>query len=126
MTSGPERILVALGALAGLAGVALSAVAVHHRGPGSLDIVARFLLAHAPVLMALPALVAAGLLRRRVALAAGFAIAAGATLFCGDLAVRSLAGLVLIPMAAPTGGVMLMAGWALILAAAAFGAREVA
>ncbi len=126
MTAWPERALVALGALAGLAGVALSAVAAHLTGPGSLDVAARFLIAHAPVLMALPALVAAGILRRNAALAAGFAIAIGATLFCGDLAVRSLAGLVLVPMVAPTGGVILMAGWALVLAAAALGRGGVA
>lgn len=126
MTAWPERALVVLGALAGLAGVALSALAAHVTGPGSLDIAARFLLAHAPVLMALPALVAAGLARRGAALAAGFAIALGATLFCGDLAVRSLTGLVLIPMVAPAGGVILMAGWALVLVAAALGARGTA
>lgn len=126
MSTGPERILVALGAVAGLAGVALSAVAAHVTGPGSLDVAARFLLAHAPVLMALPALVATGIARRGAALAAGFAIALGATLFCGDLAVRSLTGLVLIPLAAPTGGVILIAGWAMVLAATALGARKVA
>lgn len=124
MTGWPERALVCLGALAGLAGVALSALAAHLTGPGSLDTAARFLIAHAPVLMALPALIAAGIARRGAALAAGFAIAAGATLFCGDLAVRALTGLVLIPMVAPTGGVILMAGWALVLAAAALGRRR--
>lgn len=126
MSAWPERALVGLGALAGLAGVALSALAAHVTGPGSLDIAARFLLAHAPVMMALPALVAAGFARRGAALAAGFAIALGATLFCGDLAVRSLTGLVLVPMMAPTGGVILMAGWALVLVAAALGARRTA
>ena len=126
MTGWPERVLVALGALAGLAGVALSALAAHLTDPGSLDIAARFLLAHAPVLMALPALVAVGLVRHGAALAAGFAIAAGATLFCGDLAIRSLAGLVLVPMVAPTGGVILMAGWALVLAAALLGRGDAA
>lgn len=124
MSAWPERALVALGALAGLAGVALSALAAHVTGSGSLDVAARFLLAHAPVLMALPALVSAGLVRRGAALAAGFAIAAGAVLFCGDLAVRSLAGLVLVPMVAPTGGVILIAGWALVLAAAVPGRRK--
>lgn len=126
MTAWPERALVALGALAGISGVALSALAAHITGAGSLDVAARFLLAHAPVLLVLPALAAAGLVRRPAARAAGFAIAAGATLFCGDLAVRSLAGLVLVPMAAPTGGVILMAGWALVFAAAVPGARRTA
>jgi uncharacterized membrane protein YgdD (TMEM256/DUF423 family) len=39
-------------------------------------------------------------------------------LFCGDLAARDFLGGTLFPMAAPTGGILLMAGWILTGAAA--------
>jgi uncharacterized membrane protein YgdD (TMEM256/DUF423 family) len=42
----------------------------------------------------------------------------GLVLFCGDLAMRAFRGSALFPMAAPTGGFVLMAGWALIAVAA--------
>ena len=50
--TGWDRILIALGAIAGLAGVALSAAAAHVTGAGSLETAARFLLFHAPALLA--------------------------------------------------------------------------
>jgi uncharacterized membrane protein YgdD (TMEM256/DUF423 family) len=42
----------------------------------------------------------------------------GLTLFCGDLIRRTYAGAALFPMAAPAGGILLMAGWALVALAA--------
>ncbi len=119
MTSAwPERAILVAAALAGLAGVALSALAAHLTGGGSLDVAARFLLAHAPVLLAVPALATGGLIHRRVGLAAAAALVAGLVLFCGDLSVRALTGVAPIPLAAPTGGILLMAGWAALAAAA--------
>ena len=53
----------------------------------------------------------AGLMRRGPAQLAAMLIVLGTMLFCGDLAIRALAQVSLIPMAAPTGGVMLMLGW---------------
>lgn len=114
MSDRGERGLVVLGALAGLAGVALSALAAHVTGGGSLDVSARFLLAHAPVLVGIASLLALDLVRRPLGLAAAGAIALGLVLFCGDLAVRALAGVALVPMAAPAGGVLLMGGWLLL------------
>lgn len=108
-----SRLLVLLGAVAGLAGVGLSAAAAHVAGPGSLDVAARFLLVHAPVLLALAALAAGRVVHARTAEAAGLVLALGLVLFCGDLAGRALAGIVLVPLAAPAGGIALMAGWAL-------------
>jgi len=35
-------------------------------------------------------------------------------LFCGDLALRAIAGQAMFPMAAPAGGMLLMGGWALL------------
>ena len=125
-TSGawPERALVALGAIAGCLGVALSAAASHVTGGGSLEVSARFLLAHGPVLIGLAAVIATGLVHRPTALAAGGLLAVGLALFSGDLAARAFWGAALFPMAAPTGGVLLIAGWAVVAAGAVIVGRK--
>jgi uncharacterized membrane protein YgdD (TMEM256/DUF423 family) len=122
-SSGWDRVLIALGALAGLAGVALSAAAAHVTGPGSLETAARFLLFHAPALLALAALSGTRLIHPVLGRAAGFALAIGLGLFSGDLALRAPHGVPLFPMAAPSGGVILMLGWVL-MAVAALGVRR--
>ena len=109
----PERLVLALAALAGFLGVVLSAAAAHLQAGPSLSTAAQFLLFHAAALTGVVALAASGRLDLRVLRAAGVALVLGLVLFCGDLAVRSLAGVALVPMAAPTGGVLLMAGWVL-------------
>ena len=113
-----ERLLVVLAALAGLLGVAFSAMATHLTGAGTLEVSASFLLFHAATLIGLAALVSGGTLGRRVGLLAGYVIVAGLALFCGDLALRAFAGRAMFPNAAPTGGVLLMIGWAAIGVAA--------
>ena len=45
-------------------------------------------------------------------LLAGWAILVGLTLFAGDLLARHYLGARLFPMAAPIGGVLMIAGWA--------------
>jgi uncharacterized membrane protein YgdD (TMEM256/DUF423 family) len=112
------RILVALGALAGFLGVLLSATARHWANAQHLTTVAQFLLMHAPALLALAALVGAGLVHDRVGTAAGLALVLGLALFCGDLAARDFMQRPLFPLAAPAGGLVLMLGWLLILLAA--------
>ena len=109
---GVDRALVVLAALAGLAGVALAAASAHVTGPGSLETSARFLLFHAPVLLAASLLAGSGLVHPGLCRGAGLAVATGVALFSGDLAVRALAGTALFPMAAPAGGIGLMVGWA--------------
>ncbi|KAB0267612.1 DUF423 domain-containing protein [Microvirga brassicacearum] len=113
-----DRTLAALAALAGLAGVALSAAATHMTGNGSLQIAAQFLLFHAPALLALVALMASAAINLKLGRLAGYVLALGLVLFCGDLSRRALSGVALAPMAAPTGGVLLMLGWILAGAAA--------
>lgn len=101
-----------LGAIAGLmgaAGVTLAAVGAHHSSNPNVTTAAYFLLFHAPALLGLSALS-----RDRAepaALVAASLIALGATLFSGDLALRALANVTLVHMAAPTGGVLLILGW---------------
>lgn len=114
MATGWDKALVALGALAGLAGVALSAAAAHVTGSGSLETAARFLLVHAPALIGVAALTGTRIVRPGIGRVAGFALALGLLLFAGDLTMRAFRSVPLFPMAAPSGGVILMLGWALV------------
>lgn len=119
----PERALGAFACLCGLLGVAASAAAAHIAGADSLKTAAQFLLFHAPAILALLGLGAAGLVRLPLARLAAGLIAVGLCLFCGDLALRVLAGHPLFPMAAPSGGFALMGGWLLGIAALLVPAR---
>jgi uncharacterized membrane protein YgdD (TMEM256/DUF423 family) len=105
------RALVLAGALFGLFGIGLSALAAHRPGAAGLDTAARFLLAHGPVLLAAAALVGTGLVHRALGLAASGTVALGTALFAGDLTARALLEAPLAPMAAPVGGIAMMGGW---------------
>ncbi|MGY6709925.1 MAG: DUF423 domain-containing protein [Rhizobiaceae bacterium] len=98
--------LGAVGALCGALGVAFSALAAHAGGDG-LATAAQFLLLHAPLFVAL------ALTRPpAAALLAGWGIFVGLALFAGDLLARHYLGTRLFPMAAPSGGFAMIAGWA--------------
>ena len=107
------RILIVLASLSGLLGVGLSAAAAHITG-GNLTTAAQFLLFHAPALMALVALIAAGIVHPMLAQIAGYLLVLGLVLFCGDLSRRAFSGVALFPRAAPAGGIVLMVGWLLM------------
>jgi uncharacterized membrane protein YgdD (TMEM256/DUF423 family) len=111
------RILLVLASLSGLLGVGLSAAAAHIAG-GNLATAAQFLLFHAPALLALVALLAAGAVNPMLAEIAGYVLVLGLILFCGDLSRRAFSGVALFPRAAPTGGVLVMLGWLLVGASA--------
>jgi uncharacterized membrane protein YgdD (TMEM256/DUF423 family) len=113
------RILIILGAVMGADGVILAAAAAHQGDATRLAAASSMLLFHASAVLATVALVERGLLHARLGIASaiGFIVAAG--LFAGDLSLRQYAGHSLFPMAAPTGGTLLIASWlALALAAA--------
>jgi uncharacterized membrane protein YgdD (TMEM256/DUF423 family) len=55
-------------------------------------------------------------------LIAGLLLVAGMLLFCGDFAMRALAARPLLRMAAPSGGILLIAGWVAAAVAAAMAA----
>jgi uncharacterized membrane protein YgdD (TMEM256/DUF423 family) len=114
-------ILIVLAALMGAAGVILAAAAAH-AGPGTgLDSAAYMLLFHAVAVLGAAALLQQGLLWRLPALVALAGWVLGGILFSGDVALRAFAGHRLFPMAAPTGGTILILAW-LVLAVAAIGA----
>lgn len=118
MTTLPDRhrLLSAIAGLCGAAGVGIAAAA-SHSGDTNLGIVSNFLLFHAPVLLILSFLKA-----NRIATLAAYGLILGLLLFCGDLAMRSLAGHSLFPMAAPIGGGTLILAW-LLVAGSAFTGR---
>nr|WP_210383333.1 DUF423 domain-containing protein [Methylobacterium organophilum] len=107
-------------------GVALSAAAAHIPGADSLKTAAQFLLFHAPAILALVGFGASGLARAGLARVAAGLLVAGLILFCGDLSVRAWLQHALFPMAAPTGGFALMAGWLVGILCALVPARRAA
>lgn len=107
-----DRALIALGALFGCLGTAAAAAAAHVTGSDSgLGTAANFLLFHAPALMGVPLLVRAALVHAGTARAGGWIVFVGVALFSSELALRAIEGRTLFPMAAPTGGTLVLAGW---------------
>jgi len=111
-------ILLVLACLMGATGVALAAAAAHGAPGAGLDSAAYLLLFHAVAMLGAAALADQGLLRRLVALVAMAGFAAGGALFAGDVSMRAFAGHRLLPMAAPTGGMLLILAWVVLAAAA--------
>lgn len=122
--TGLDRLLAALAAIAGGLGVAASAAAAHTSGGETLKTAAQFLLFHAPAVLALTGLTATGFIRVGLARLGAAALLVGLALFSGDLALRALTGTPLFAMAAPSGGVVLMAGWLLAALAVLVPARR--
>jgi uncharacterized membrane protein YgdD (TMEM256/DUF423 family) len=114
-------ILLVLASLMGACGVGLAAAAAHGTSATGVDSAAWLLLFHATAILGAAALAHQGQLWRPLTLTAMTCFAAGAALFAGDIAMRAFAGQRLFPMAAPTGGTLMLIGW-LILAAAAVAA----
>jgi uncharacterized membrane protein YgdD (TMEM256/DUF423 family) len=112
-------VLTGIAAIFGCAGLALAAAGAHARPGMGLDSAGYMLLFHAAAVIAAGAAITAGLIQRPLGLAATAILLVGAALFSGDLALRAYAGHRLFPMAAPTGGMVMMAGW-LVLALGAF------
>jgi uncharacterized membrane protein YgdD (TMEM256/DUF423 family) len=117
-------ILMALAGLMGAAGVALAAAAAHAKPGMGLDSASQMLLAHAPAVVAASAAITQGLLSRPLALAALIVMICGALLFSGDIVMRAYLGHRLFPMAAPTGGTLLIGAWILLAIAAIAAARS--
>ena len=106
--------------LMGIAGVATAAAASHGSDPRLMAGASAMCLAHAPALVAL---YAAWPAMRTVPLAA-LLLALGTALFAGDLVFRHFSGHGLFPMSAPTGGMIMMAGWLAVALGAFLPRRE--
>jgi uncharacterized membrane protein YgdD (TMEM256/DUF423 family) len=116
-----------LAGVMGACGVALAAAAAHGTSATGLDSAAWLLLFHATALLGAASLVGQRLLWRPLALPAMACFVLGGGLFAGDIAMRAFADHRLFPMAAPTGGTLLLTGWVVLAAAAlaaAFAAQQ--
>lgn len=123
MTALP-RLLIVLAGLFGAAGVALAAAAAHVPDATRLGPASSMLLFHASAVLAATLLAERGLVHRIPGLAAIFGLVVGTALFAGDLTLRQFAGHGLFPMAAPTGGTLLIGSWLLLGIAGALAPRR--
>lgn len=118
------RILIALAAIMGADGVILAAASAHLSDATRLAAASSMLLFHATAVLAVVALAERGLIQLRIGIAAASGFVIAAALFAGDLSLRQYAGHGLFPMAAPTGGALLIASWVLLAVAAAWPKRN--
>ncbi|MTH98326.1 DUF423 domain-containing protein [Roseibium sp. RKSG952] len=108
-TSAILRFSLILGGVSGACGVTLMALAAHLDTTGLLSTAAQMLLFHAPVIIGLGVLTQVR--RAPFAPIAILLLVAGLGLFSGDLASRALTDQRLFANSAPTGGMLLIAGW---------------
>lgn len=111
-------IFIVLAGLMGASGVILAAAAAHAAPNAGLDGAAYLLILHAVAVLGGVALVQQGLLWRPFALATLIGWVLGAALFSGDIALRAFAGHRLFAFAAPTGGIILIVAWIVLMGAA--------
>ena len=102
----------------GAAGVVRAAASAHAERAKRLDSAGYLLLLHAAAVMGGSAEIACGLVRRPLGILAVSGFVPGSALFAGDLTLRAFSGRRLSPMAAPSGGAILIADWLLLAVAA--------
>ena len=114
------RILIVLAAVMGADGVMLAAASAHGADASRLASASSMLLFHACAVLGAVALAERGTVHARIGIAASFGFVVAASLFAGDLTLRHYAGHGLFPMAAPTGGTLLIVSWLALAVAAAW------
>ena len=120
----PFRILIILAGVMGADGVILAAASAHQPEASRLASASSMLLFHAAAVLGTVALAERGVIHVRIGLATAFGFVIATALFAGDLSLRHYAGHGLFPMAAPTGGTLLIASWLLLAVAAAWPKRH--
>jgi uncharacterized membrane protein YgdD (TMEM256/DUF423 family) len=120
---GMFRILVILAAIMGADGVILAAASAHQPDASRLASASSMLLFHALAVLATVALTERGLLHAGLGSAAAWGFVIAAALFAGDLTLRQHAGHSLFPIAAPTGGTLLIVSWLALAVSAAWPRR---
>jgi uncharacterized membrane protein YgdD (TMEM256/DUF423 family) len=123
MQSRPFRILVILAGIMGADGVILAAASAHQPDASRLASASSMLLFHAAAVLAVVALAERGVIHARIGIAAALGFVIAAALFAGDLTLRQYAGHGLFPMAAPSGGTLLIVSWLALAVAAAWPRR---
>ena len=114
------RILIVLAAVMGADGVMLAAASAHQPDATRLASASSMLLFHALATLAAAALAERGVIHVRIGLAAAWGFVIASALFAGDLTLRQYAGHGLFPMAALTGGTLLIVSWIALAVAAAW------
>ncbi|MDB5567613.1 MAG: hypothetical protein JWP84_4179 [Tardiphaga sp.] len=121
--SGLFRILIILAGVMGTDGVILAAASAHQPDATRLASASSMLLFHATAVIGVVALIERGVIHLQIGLAAAVGFVIAAALFAGDLTMRQYAGHGLFPMAAPTGGTLLIVSWLALAVAAAWPRR---
>jgi uncharacterized membrane protein YgdD (TMEM256/DUF423 family) len=114
------RVLVVLAGIMGADGVMLAAASAHGADAARLVSASSMLLFHASAVLGAVALVERGIVHAKIGMVAAFGFVIAASLFAGDLTLRQYAGHGLFPMAAPTGGTLLIASWLTLAVGAAW------
>jgi uncharacterized membrane protein YgdD (TMEM256/DUF423 family) len=117
------RILVILAGVMGADGVILAALSAHQADAARLASASSMLLFHSLAVLAVVALTERGVIHAGIGIAAAFGFVVAAVLFAGDLSLRQFAGHSLFPMAAPSGGTLLIVSWLALAVAAAWPKR---
>jgi len=120
MTGRLFRILIVLAAVMGADGVMLAAAAAHLPDASRLASASSMLLFHATAILGIVGLAERSIIHLRISLTAAFGFVIAAALFAGDLTLRQYAGRGLFPMAAPTGGTLLIVSWLALAVSAAW------
>ena len=118
-----SRVLIVLAGMMGADGVILAAASAHQADASRLGAASSMLLFHACAVLATVALTERALIHARIGFGAAIGFVVASVLFAGDLALRQYAGHGLFPMAAPTGGTLLIASWLALAVAAAWPRR---
>ena len=117
------RILIILAAIMGADGIMLAAASAHGAEASRLASASSMLLFHASAVLSAVGLAERGIVHAKIGTVAAFGFVLAASLFASDLTLRQFAGRGLFPMAAPTGGTLLIASWLALAVAAAWPKR---
>ena len=117
------RILIILAGVMGADGVILAAASAHQPDASRLASASSMLLFHATAVLGVAALAERGVIHARLGIATAFGFVIATALFAGDLSLRHYAGHGLFPMAAPTGGTLLIVSWLGLAVSAAWPRR---
>lgn len=124
MSSRLLRILIVLAGVMGADGVVLAAASAHQADAARLAAASSMLLFHATAVLGVVALAERSVIHLRIGISAASGFVIATALFAGDLTLRQFAGHGLFPLAAPTGGTLLIASWLLLAVAAAWPRRS--
>ncbi|MBR0869781.1 DUF423 domain-containing protein [Bradyrhizobium tropiciagri] len=102
----------------GACGVMLAAAAAHLPDASRLASASSMLLFHACAAIATVSVADRAIVHAKIGIVAAASFVIAASLFAGDLTLRQYAGHGLFPMAAPTGGTLLILSWVALAVAA--------